>query len=98
MSSAVKFSNEQVHLFRHKLQLLRRIIAVRDPVADILLLLLDIYALATCLSRPVPFDFDARNIRSVADLLESQVRYFLQSCLQAQRIESLFSEIDEVAL
>ena len=98
MSSAVKFSNEQVHLFRHKLQFLRRIIAVRDPVADILLLLLDIYALATCLSTSVPFDFDARNIRSVADLLESQVRYFLQSCLQAQRIESLFSEIDEVAL
>ena len=93
-----KFTSEQVHLFRYQLQLLRRIIAIRVPVADILLLLLDVFALVTCLSTPVPSDFDACNISSVADLLESQVRYFLQSCLQPVRLKKLFVEMDEVLL
>ena len=92
-----EFSDEQVRMFRYQIDLLRRMIKVRYPIVNILCLLLDVYTLVTCLSKPVPSDFDACNISSSADLLEFEIRHFIESIL-VEDVKSLFDEIDKVIL
>jgi len=96
--NAVQFTDLQVRQFRYQVHSLRRMIAVRAPVVDILLLLLDLNALVLCFCTPVPSDFDACNISSVADLLESEIRYFVRSSVQVEEVKSLFDEVDKVVL
>jgi len=97
-TNALQFTDLQVRLFRYQVHSLRRMIAVRAPVADILLLLLDLNALVLCFCTPVPSDFDACNVSSVADPLESEIRYFVRSSVQVEEVKSVFDEMDKVVL
>jgi hypothetical protein len=92
------FSDLQVRMFRYQVDLLRRMIKVRYPIVDILCLLLDVNALVTCLSKPVPSDYDSCNISSSAELLEIEIRQFVESFLLVEDLKRLHDEIDKVVL
>lgn len=93
-TSTHEFSDLQVSMLRYQMNLLRRMIEVRYPVADILCHILDVNALVTCLSKPVSSDFDACNVTVSADLLEFEVRHYVQSILLVEDMKNLFDEMD----
>lgn len=89
-------SRHQVRCFQYQMQLLKRMIHLRFPPADILLLCMDINALMKCLSSSVSREFDVLSIVYMAVLLDREVMSFVHSSQYAERLERLLALVDSL--
>ena len=91
---SLQYTDLQVRCFKYQLQLVKRMVDVRSPVADIISFCMDINALIDCLSPSLTRDSDFCNTSYVAALLDMEVMSFVHSSQHFHKVKKLVSIVD----
>ena len=93
---SLQYTDHQLRCFKYQLHLVKRMVDVRSPVADILSFYMDINALIKCLSSSVSSDFDVCNTSYVAALLDMEVMSVVHSSQHFHRMKKLLAVVDSI--